>query len=256
MSRGLLSDEELRQIEQQLPDTTQVATLVHEHGPDSVAMQVGPMNRLPNAAVCLHDALQMVQEARHALHEAMAHRTYYRAPQNEPAVVWFGRFYCADVALRLYAAGEHYANAVIEMLDIAEASLSPYKAGVTSRQAVVGRFLQEKMPTDGASMAVKSLVSEADWTATIAYRNAWVHEQAPTMSELGIVWRRGRARWREVSSTMGEAHVLHVGGGDAPEGTVDDLIAQVSHAMHLFVDAFHRLVEEYVLLVDSARNQT
>ena len=57
MSRGLLSDEELRQIEQQLPDTTQVATLVHEYDPDSVPMQVSSMNRLPNAAVCLHDAL-------------------------------------------------------------------------------------------------------------------------------------------------------------------------------------------------------
>lgn len=254
MSRGLLSAEELRQIEQQLPDTQPVTALVLEHDPDSVAMQVGPMSRLPNAAVCLHDALQMVQEARHALHEAAAHRAYYRARHNEPAVVWFGRFYCADVALRLYAAGEHYANAVIEMLDIAEASLSPYKARITSRQATVGRFLLEKMPTDAVSMAVKSLVVDADWTATIDYRNAWVHEQAPTMSELGIVWRRGKARWREVSDTMGKAHVLHVGGGDAPEGTVDALIAQVSHAMHLFVDALHRLVEEYVRLVDSARN--
>ena len=68
MSRGLLSDKELPQIEQQLPDTTQVATLVDEHDPDSVAMQVGSMNRLPNAAVCLHDALPMAQEAPHALH--------------------------------------------------------------------------------------------------------------------------------------------------------------------------------------------
>ena len=30
MSHGLLSDEELREIEQQLPGTTQVAPLVHE----------------------------------------------------------------------------------------------------------------------------------------------------------------------------------------------------------------------------------
>ena len=35
MSRGLLSDEELRQIEQQLPDTPQVATLVI-NGPGKV----------------------------------------------------------------------------------------------------------------------------------------------------------------------------------------------------------------------------
>ena len=44
MRRGLLSDEELRQIEQQLPDTTEVATVVYEYRPDSVAMQVGSMN--------------------------------------------------------------------------------------------------------------------------------------------------------------------------------------------------------------------
>ena len=76
MSRGLLSDEELRQIEQQLPDTTQVATLVHEHDPDSVAMQVGSMNRLPNAAVCLHDVLPMAQEAPHALHGCDSAQAY------------------------------------------------------------------------------------------------------------------------------------------------------------------------------------
>jgi len=63
MSRGLLSEEELKAIDRQLPDTERSTDLVHSVDPNFVAMRHGPESRLPEAAVCLHDASQMIQEA-------------------------------------------------------------------------------------------------------------------------------------------------------------------------------------------------
>jgi hypothetical protein len=249
MSRGLLSDDELATIAEQLPNTEGSMTLVHSFDPNFIALGHGVDSLLPVAVVCLHDASQMIQEARHALHEAIAHRMYYRPKQNEPAVVWFGRYYCADVALRLFAAGEHFANALVAMLGIDEKDLAPYKGRVISRQIVVGRYMVANRPADTLTPIIKALVQSDDWKATVAYRNAWVHEQAPTVSDLGLVWRRRGCRWRSVPSAGSGVRVLTIGGGDVPETTIDKLILQVSEATGLFVKAFDGLVDRFAQIV-------
>lgn len=219
-----------------------------------------PESSVPVASVCLQDAVHTLKEARYALSEVFTHQIWYlekRDSPNEMAAAYFGRFYAADAALRLYSAGEHLANAIIMMLEISDEDLKPYKQKGKqeriSQQSIVGHFLKAQKPHHPITEAVNKLVDSKDWRDTIDYRNKWVHEQPPTVKELGIVYKRGR-RWKPLPNEKG--YTLGVGGGDAPEYSVDGLVGFINPAMFKFTDTLTSVVKFYTELLKDAGKRT
>ena len=124
-----------------------------------------PGSKIPIAAVCLQDVTSTLQEVKHALFEALAYILWYRErknPPNEHLAIFFGRFYADDATLRLYAAGEHLAEAIVCMLEIDKESLRKYrKTGRPddqgSQQSAVGKVLKAEMsshPITGAIFGI------------------------------------------------------------------------------------------------------
>src|SRR2546422_912961 len=124
MSRGKLDKETSARVEKELPNVLDVRTASLNLQPDLISMGFPPGSTVPVATVCLQDATSALEEARYALLEALAHIVWYSEkcePPNETLAVFFGKFYADDAALRMYAAGEHLANAIINMLEIKKA---------------------------------------------------------------------------------------------------------------------------------------
>jgi len=122
-----------------------------------------------------------VEEATYAFHEILAHRKWYlekREAPNELTAIFFSKFYADDVALRLYSAGEHLANALLFMLEVSKHDLDRYKKkNRISLQVVVGHYLINEYPNDPVTKAILKLVKSKGWLKTIKYRNDWVHNQ-------------------------------------------------------------------------------
>ncbi|HEY0068475.1 MAG TPA: hypothetical protein VGE04_00750 [Chloroflexia bacterium] len=152
MSRIELEAETLQIIADKLPDITNLQRTIAKLFPDFISVPFGPDSSIPDASVCLRDAVDSIWGARHALHEVYAHQLTYLEKEpspNEFGAALFGRFYADDVALRLYAASEHLANAIVCMLEINDADLRQYQKGNRiSRQGVVGKYLFAKRPKD------------------------------------------------------------------------------------------------------------
>jgi hypothetical protein len=230
-----------------LPSIEELDEIASGFSPDIISMHFHPDSTIPDAAVCLQDAVNTLAEARYALHEALAHRIWYleKAKQkNEFGAVFFGRFYMDDVALRLYSAGEHLAEAIVDMLEIREDELSPYEAKRISRQTIVGHFLREKKPAHPITIAVLGLVGSPEWKATKKYRDDWVHSQPPLVKGLGIVYRRHKRRWQ--ISDDGKHRELHFGGGDEPEHSIEDLCKFIQPALSQFFKTYNDVVRFYV----------
>jgi hypothetical protein len=189
MSRGQLGDVVLAELSKKLPDLESLSETILTLSPVFVSMRFPPESTIPVAAVCLHDALNTLYEARYALHEVLAHRVWYlekREPPDENAAVFFTRFYADDVALSLYAAGEHLANAIVSMLEIEKRSLVPYAKKRISKQVAVGKFLSNEHPHHAVAKAVRRLTESKEWLETINYRNTWVHSKPPIIKGRGI----------------------------------------------------------------------
>jgi hypothetical protein len=231
-----ISAEKLLEIRAKLPNAVEVQVELVSLPIDFMAQAAGPRSKIGIAAVSLRDASEVACEAVYALEQAYSNIVYYReecpgAPK-EPEAVFLGKFYADDVALRLYAAGEHVANFIIAFLNIAEADLEPYKAKYTSQQAAVGNYMLKQNPGHGISSALKKLLAEKRWYKTIEYRNIWVHEQPPLIEGQGIVYRRKDA----IGSPT-----RFLGGGDQPEYTIDSLLDMVTAAAHALVDLLRDL---------------
>lgn len=142
MSRGELGKESLAELAEELPDLEGVWQAVLNLVPEFIPIKFPPDSSIHVAAPCLHDALRAVEEASHAFHEILAHRKCYLEKRGEPnpqAAIFFSKFYADDVALRLYSAGEHLANAIIFMLELTKSDLERYKKkNRVSLQIVVG----------------------------------------------------------------------------------------------------------------------
>ena len=119
--------------------------------------------------------MHTVEQARYAFHEILAHRKWYlekREVPDERAAISFSQFYADDIALRLYAVGEHLANAIVCMMEIKEQDLEPYrKKNRISLQVVVGHYLIHEHRHHPVTIAVLKLVKSRDWLKTINYRN-------------------------------------------------------------------------------------
>src|SRR5262249_43207456 len=139
--------------------------------------------------------------------------------------------YADDVALRLYAAGEHVANFIVAFLNIPEDDLKPYKEDIriTSRQAIVGRYMVGEKPGHKITAAIQALLRSDDWRKTRKYRDTWVHNQPPLAEGLGIVYHR-KGRWSKIEGV----DTIFIGGSDEPAHTVDELIEIVASASRAF----------------------
>lgn len=211
-------------------------------------------NKTPLAAVCLNDCYQMVAEARFALCEGLKQLKHYRGkePPNEAAGVFFAQFYGADVALRLYAAAEHLASAIVEMLAIDRSSLLKRRRRQDSMQAMVGSYLASEMARHPLSRLVGELSRSASWRRTVDYRNLWVHEQAPLVGGMGLVYRRGKQYWKKFEDPTSRGYQLTFGGGDPPEISVDELLESVGAAFRSFFELLRSVAESYREAVTSS----
>lgn len=206
-------------------------------------------SNIPIAAVCLQDATSMLQEARYALLEAMAHIVWHREkcePSNERGAVFFGKFYADDAALRIYAAGEHLANAIVNMLEIKKEvhefkkQKLAKKKNISSKQAIVGNYLIENDPSHEITEAILKLKESDEWRKTRKYRDDWVHGKPPIVKGMGIEYER-RNRLIVTPNSIR----VSFGGGDAPQYSIDDLLGFVKPALFLLTEAVTKTVEYY-----------
>lgn len=251
MSRKQLDGSESERVSQEIPKLSYWQEMVNTLSPDFISMNFSYESTIPVASVCLHDVLHTFAEARYALYEVFARRVLYLEKKDSPnkrTAIYFSRFYIADAALRLYSAGEHLANGIIMMLEISDGDLKDFKKSRTSQQAIVGNFLLAERPCHPVTKAVAGLARSKDWCATRDYRDEWVHEQPRTMKGLGIVYKR-KKRWKD--SPTGKGHMLGIGGGDAPERSVNDVIKFVQAAMFEFSGALDAVIEFYIGLLEA-----
>jgi hypothetical protein len=251
MSRGLLDDVALTSISQQLPSLKDLEKSVLQLSPDFISVKFKRDSTIPTAAVCLQDTVNTLAEARYALHEVIAHKIWYLEkiePKNESAAVFFSHFYTDDIALRLYSAGEHLAEAIVAMLEISQQELASYKKKRVSRQAIVGNYLRKEKPAHAVTIAVLSLADSNQWRDTIQYRDEWVHSQPPLIKGLGIVYNRGQ-RWK--LSESGKSYKLGLGGGDEPKYSVDDLLKFIQPALSKFTETSYTIVQFYIGLLNN-----
>lgn len=252
-----LSDDALARVAAQLPDISKIAnSLIID--PSVVASRTGPSGTLDVAVVCFNDAYNVLWESVHALGQAYSYLIWYReeapgAPSDayERSAVLFAKFYADDVALRLYASGEHSAKFIKNFLKIDDAALKAFKEDlnkkskitVSSDQAVIGRFTVQNYPDHPISKSIKALLVEGSWGKTRKYRDTWVHEQPPLLDGFGITYER-KSRWE-----MKEGYAdLFIGGGDAPKMTVDELVGMVAAACHAYARHLSELFD--VLLTE------
>jgi ribosomal protein S13 len=250
MSRGKLDKETVMRIEKELPDVGDVRIATLHLQPDLISIGFPPNSDIPVAAVCLQDATSMLEEARYALLEALEHIAWHREkrePPDESDAVFFGKFYADDAALRIYAAGEHLANAIVSMLGIKK-EVSEYKKlklakkkNVLSKQAIVGNYLIDNDPRHEVTKAILKLKDSVEWKKTRKYRDDWVHGKPPIIKGMGIEYER-RNRLIVRAGSIG----ITVGGGDAPQYSVDDLLDFMKPALFLLTEAITEIVEYYV----------
>ena len=130
MSRGWLEGSELERVSQEIPKLSYFQEKVIDLSPDFISISFAPESNIPEASVCLQDAVHTFREARYALYEVFAHKVWYlekKDPPDEKTAIFFRRFYIDDAALRLYSAGEHLANGIINMLEIKYSDLKDFK---------------------------------------------------------------------------------------------------------------------------------
>ncbi len=251
MSRGRLDDSDMERISQELPEIGKLGEVVLGVAPDSLRFRhFPPESDIPVATVCFLDALYTLEEAEYALSEVLAHQLWYlerEKPPNKMSATFFGRFYSDNAALRLYSAGEHLANAIIMMLQICDQQLKPYREKRTSQQSVVGNYLRKEKTNHPITKEVTKLADSNEWQATMRYRNRWVHEQPPTVADMGTVYKRRR---RCETLPDGKGRILR-GGGDAPEYSVEDLVGFIKPAMFKFTDTLTSVVKFYIEILEA-----
>ena len=252
MNGFILDDETLDQISEQLPDFEVLAKTVFKFSPDFISAKCPVNSNIPIAAVCLQDMVNTLLSVRIALYEYHAHRIWHREksdPPNEPLAIVMMRYYIDDAVARLYASGEHLANAIICMLDIDDSQLEPYRKNRTSQQSIVGHYLAKELPKNPVTHAIINLAKSEKWTKTIEYRNDWVHDQPPSIKGLGVVYKRKR-RWVTKDEGNGKiTHTLGLGSGDGAEFSADEIMDFVQPATFEFAKVCDEVTSFYTKIL-------
>ncbi|MEW6206660.1 MAG: hypothetical protein AB1516_15210 [Pseudomonadota bacterium] len=252
MSGFILDDESLDQISGQLPDLENLTKTIFKFVPDFISVKCPVDSNIPVAAVCLHDMLNTLFGVRIALREYHANRIWYREksdPPNKSLATVMMKYYVDDAATRLYAAGEHLANAIICMLDIKDSQLEPYRKNRTSQQSIVGHYLVNEFPQNPITVCIINLVKSREWSNAVEYRNKWVHEQPPTIHGLGVAYKR-KKRWIINDEGNGKVtYTLGLGTGDGADFSVDDIMGFVQPAVFKFVAVCDEVVSFYTQIL-------
>ncbi len=217
MTRGMLPDRELTQIEKELIPVIPLRERALAMAPDLISASFPATSEVPVAAVCFQDATRVLCECRTALYECYTHGIYYRqykSPPQESTATSMEQFFLSDLALRLYPAGEHLASAIIFALEITEADLARYKNGRASIQLVVGNYLINEQPKSLVTQAIRKLAASREWKLAMKYRGEYVHDQPPSVEGLGI-WYKRQPRWTRDPSA--KKMTLALGSGDKPD---------------------------------------
>jgi hypothetical protein len=254
MTRGKLDKETASKIENELPQLIDLQTSTFHFQPDLISMRFPVNSSVPIASVCLQDAMATLQEARYAVFEALAHMCWHREkldPPDDFGAAFFGKFYADDAALRLYAAAEHTANAIVNMLEI-EREVRDFKKShslknknVLSLQAIVGSYLVEHHPAHPITRTIIKLKDSGNWKQVRRYRDDWVHNKPPIIEGLGIAYSR-RKRLIVKEDWIG----VTVGGGDGPQFSVDELVAITKSALNQLSEVVAGSVKYYVDLLN------
>lgn len=252
MSRGLLRRARLAEIDSSLPDVIKVRDVAWSLLPDVLSANFEPTDFTPIASVCLHDATATLAECRHALFEFTAHGAFYRERKTpkEMTAIFFERYFLDDAALRLYAFGEHLANAIIFMLNVTDGDLQPYRGRHVSQQSTVANYLRKSYPRHALTAAAKQLGTSPAWQFAMTYRNRLVHDQPPSVKGLGVAYRR-RLRW-EVSPD-GTKRRLGLTLGDPPEFDVSAISTQILAANAAAVQCAREVIESYFAILERHR---
>jgi len=252
LSGFILDDETLDKISEQLPNFEGLAKTIFKFAPDFISVKCPVNSNIPIAAVCLQDMINTLLSVRFALHEYHANRIWYQeksTPPNEPFALVMMKYYIDDATARLYATGEHLANAIICMLDINDSQLEPYRKDRTSQQSIVGHYLAKELPDSPITHAIINLAKSKEWSKSIEYRNEWVHDQPPSIEGLGVVYRR-KKRWVTKDEGNGKVtHTLGLGSGDGAEFSVDEIIGFVQPATFGFAKACDEVVSFYIKIL-------
>ncbi len=256
MPRDKLDRETAARVESQLPAVSEVRRASLALQPDIISAYFPQGSLIPIATVCFQDATCALEEARYALLEALAHVVWNREkrkPANEMEAAFFGKFYSDDAAVRIYAAGEHLANGIVNMLDI-RTEVTQYKQqikgkNIVSKQALVGSYLIENYPDLELTKALLRLKQSDEWKKTRTYRDAWVHGKPPIIKDVGIGYER-RNRLKVTADSIG----ITVGGGDEPHYSVDELLGFTKPALTLLIQAVAVAVQTYSKVLDERKN--
>jgi len=244
---NFIDKETYTQADQKLPDIDQLKEQIRCLASDFISMNFEHDSNLPVAAACFQDIRTTLCETRYALLESLAHKTWYLEktnPPNELAAVFFSRFYADDAALRLYAAAEHLAKAVVYILNIDDNKIKSNRSGSGSRFGTVRKILLQEQPEHPITDAIDTLYKSEEWKSTIDYRDSWVHQQPPLVEGLGVVFKREH-RWKR--SETGKSYTLGVGsGGDKAQYSIDDLLGFICPALSQFIDKLKIVVEFYI----------
>ena len=251
MSRQEISKARLDEIiNDKIPDLEQLRNKSKVLNPQIISSNFGHNSRIPLASVCLKDSLSVLDEARYALRESYAHEVWYKVESqkvSESTANYFMRYYSADVALRLYSANEHLANAIICSLTISKKSLQRHQKKLSSVSSTVGKYLVNQRPKHPITLSVLQLINNSSWKETITYRNKWVHEKPPLVSGLGIQWLR-KTRWTKIIKEGTEAgYQMKCGGmGDKPDYSPEQLRLIVTEALFAFVKTYGAVLDYYI----------
>ncbi len=253
MSRFLLDDATLKEIAKKEPIFDDLSEIVLNLAPDLISIQFPIDSDIPVAAVCLHDVIDALYKIRIGLSECYQHEIWFREkkePPNDTLATVFMEFYIDSVASKLYAAGEHLANALIFMLETSDDQLKKYKK--VSQWSTVGNFLKSELGEHPITQSALSFVSKGDWDKVMLFRNSSVHDKPPTIKGLGIVYKR-KKRWRR--SEDGKTAKLGIGGGDKPDYSIDEVVEFTHSAVTEFIELFRDVVGFYVDILEKQKNK-
>jgi hypothetical protein len=250
MGRGLLSDDMLALITEAVPSLGPLYDRVLPLSPDLLSFNFARDSTIPTASACYIDTLHTLAEARSALFEVYAHAFYYRVVGEQPSeftAVFFEKVYSDHLAHCLYAAGEHLAAGIAEMMEVRSGDLAPYRRrSRSSKQAVLAAYLKVARPDHPVTNSVRRLGVSSAWRAARRHRDAVVHGQPPLLEGTGVVYKRG-SRWR--TDGEGRAYVAF-GGGDQPTTTTAQIVDFLHDALVEFIRAYTACIDAYWALLE------
>jgi hypothetical protein len=150
-----------REVEKRLPGWVPLQDRIVALTPEYLSLAFPCESDAPIAAVCLNDCVDTLGAALYALGRYCEVGAEHRARGADMAAVFFEIYYLDDVALRLYSAAEHLANALIMMLGITDADLAPHQGA--SQWEKVRKYLNLARPGQTLTNACNVLRRSRAW---------------------------------------------------------------------------------------------